>query len=384
MKTKKNNIITGILKLAVVCLVFGAVLFACKDDDDDTMPTVTRFRVVEKDSAISSGAFGLYIAIQGKNLNSVQEVWFNDVKASINPNFITSSNIICAIPSKLPGELINKVRLVTKSGREYSTDFKVDLPKPVVKGLYNEMAAPGTTTKVLGDYFYFISSVKVGDLSAEVIDVKDQEITIKVPAGAKEGDLVIVTGDGGADTSSFKYADKGIWLFDFDKPATSWNSIACWGGMKMRKDAESYQETYGYIVGTELPASGWNNDWVTSTCWFDYGLNNVDFRGKILKFEVNAKEAWKWNDALGTGDHAALLININGSKTYEFRPQSWAAYKKTGFTTDGWMTVSVPMSAFGIEVATINDFQLVFKTNKQTYDKFATYFDNFRVCTPVN
>lgn len=384
MKTEMNKIKSGMIKLTLLALVVSFAFYACKDDDDDAMPSIKNFRVVEKDSSITAGAFGLYIAIQGSNLQSIKEVWFNDVKAFINPNFVTSSNIICAIPSKLPGELLNKVRLVTKSGKEYSTDFKVNLPRPVVKALYNEMAAPGTTTKVLGDYFFFISSVKIGSASAEIVDVKEHEITIKVPATAQTGDFVYVTGDGGSDTSSFKYADKGTWLFDFDKPATGWGSVACWGGMKMRKDADSYQDQYGFVEETDLPASGWNNDWVTSTCWFDYGINNFDFKngGKVLKFEVNAKLPWKWDEKLGVNDHAALFINING-KEFAFSPQTWTEYKTSGFQTNGWMTVTVPMSSWDIaNPSNINDFQLVFKTNKQTYDKFATYFDNFRICTP--
>ncbi|NJK98027.1 MAG: hypothetical protein HC905_26760 [Bacteroidales bacterium] len=99
-----------------------------------------------------------------------------------------------------------------------------------------------------------------------------------------------------------------------------------------------------------------------------------------MKFEVFAKEPWKWQDALAAADHAALLININGGLTHEFRPQQWPVYRATGFTSDGWMTVTVPMTELGKK--TINDFQLVFKTNKQTYEKFETYFDNFRICTP--
>lgn len=383
MKTKKFNIITSITRLLLLILIPAAALFSCKEEDNDPMPEVTNFRVVEKDSSISSGAFGLYVAIQGKNLQNVEEVWFNDLKATLNRNFITSNNIIVAIPNKLPGELLNKVKLVTGGGQVYTTDFKVELPKPVIKGLYNEMAAPGTTTKVLGDYLFFIKSVKIGDQTAEIIEVKEHAITIKIPDNAQPGSFVTVEGEGGTAVSTFKYKDAGMWLFDFDKAATSWGSTACWGGMKMREDADSQKGKYGYIVGNDLPPSGWNNDWVTSTCWFDYGYNNVNVKDKVLKFEVYAKEAWKWNDALGTGDHAALLININGDKnTYEFRPQQWQEYRTTGFVTDGWMTVTVPMSAYKFETISINDFQLVFKTNKQTYEKFATYFDNFRICTP--
>jgi len=362
----------------------GAFTFnSCKKETSDAMPVVTSFRVTEKDSAITAGSFGLTIAIMGQDLQDVQEVWFNDLQAALNPNFVTSSNIICEIPNTLPGEITNKVRLVTKSGLETSADFKVILPPPVILSLYNEMAAPGTVTKVLGNAFYFIKEVKFGSLPAAISSATANAITVTVPAGAVAGSLITVTGEGGTVVSKFKYKDPGMWLFDFDTNTTSWGSLYCWGGMKYRSDSESINKQYGFIEGTDLPPSSWNNDWVASTCWFDYGYNNIDFTNKVLKFEVNAKIPWVWSDAIGTADHAELLITINGGKTYHFMPQESLVYRTNGFSTTGWMTVTVPMSAFPLGVASINDFQLVFKTNKQVYSKFATNFDNFRICTPL-
>ena len=385
MKMKNINFNTYLATavVALIVLMGSFALNSCKKETNDAMPVVNSFRVTEKDSAITAGSFGLTIAIMGQDLQDVQEVWFNDLKAALNPNFVTSTNIICAIPNTLPGEITNKVKLVTKSGLEYLTDFKVILPPPVLLGLYNEMAAPGTVTKVLGNALYFIKEVKFGNLTATISDATANAITVTVPTGATAGSLITVTGEGGTVVSKFKYKDPGMWLFDFDQNATSWGSVACWGGMAYRSDSESISGKYGYIIGTDLPPSSWNNDWVISTCWFDYGYNNIDFAKKVLKFEVNAKIPWVWSDAIGSADHAELLITFNGGKTYSFRPQESLAYRTSGFSTTGWMTVSVPMSTFGIGVASINDFQLVFKTNKQVYSKFTTYIDNFRICTPL-
>ena len=383
---KNRNIFKSAVATTVVLLILiaGVGLYSCKKDSTSgLMPSITNFRVVEKDSAITAGAFGLTIAVIGQNLQDVQEVWFNDLKSALNPNFVTSTNIICAIPKTLPSQITNKIKLVTKSGLEYTADFKVILPKPVITGLYNEMAAPGSITKVLGSALYFISEVKFGNLPATILEATPTEISVTVPTAAVAGSLITVTGEGGTVVSTFKYKDAGLWLFNFDNNTTSWGSLFCWGGMKWRSDAESINAAYGYIEGTDLPPSPFNNDWVASTCWFDYGYNNIDFSKKVLKFEIRAKEPWVWSDAISSADQACLLITINGGKTYEYRPQEILAYRTAGFTTNGWMTVTIPFTSFGIGVASINDFQLAFKTNKQVYSKFATYIDNFRVCTPV-
>ena len=382
---KIKNTYNSLIALGFVLIFLNVALFvtSCKKETTGAVPAITKFRVTEKDSIITAGSFGLTIAMVGESLGDVQEVWFNDLKAVLNPNFVTGTTIICAIPSKLPSKITNKVTLVTKSGESFTFDFKVILPKPVVTGLYNEMAAPGNITKVLGSALYFISEVKFGNLPATILEFKENEISVTVPAGATAGSLITVTGEGGTVVSTFKYKDAGMWLFDFDKAATSWNSIDCWGGMKWRTDASSINANYGYIEGADLPPSSWNNDWVASTCWFDYGYNNVDFSKKVLKFEIKASEPWVWSDAIGSADHASLLITLNGGKTYEYRPQELVANRTSGFSTNGWMTVTIPMSSFNIGVASINDFQLVFKTNKQVYSKFSTYIDNFRICTPV-
>lgn len=383
---KNRNILKYLISavVALIILITGISFNSCKKETSaDAVPVITKFRIVDKDSTIISAPFGLTIAVIGLNLQDVQEVWFNDLKAALNPNFVTSTTIICAVPNELPSEINNKIKLVTKGGIEYLADFKVILPPPIISGLYNEMAAPGSITKVIGNALYFISEVKFGDLPATILEFTDKEISVTVPTGAVAGSLITVTGEGGTVVSTFKYKDAGMWLFDFDTNATSWGSLSCWGGMAARADAESINGKYGYVVGSDLPPSSWNNDWVTSTCWFDYGYNNVDFTNKVLKFEVKANEPWLWSDALSSADQAVLLVTINGNKTYEFRPQEMLAYRQNGFTTNGWMTFTVPLSSIGLGTASINDFQLVFKTNKQTYSKFATYFDNFRICTPV-
>ena len=141
MKNKKIYTYLATAVVALFILSAGVSLNSCKKSESGAMPSVTSFRVTEKDSTITAGSFGLTIAIVGADLQDVQEVWFNDLKAALNPNFVTSTNIICAIPNKLPGAITNKIKLVTKGGLEYTTDFKVILPKPSISGLYNEMAA---------------------------------------------------------------------------------------------------------------------------------------------------------------------------------------------------------------------------------------------------
>ena len=81
----------------------------------------------------------------------------------------------------------------------------------------------------MGSALYFIKEVKFGNLPATIIEFTATDITITVPAGAVAGSLITVTGEGGTAVSTFKYKDQGLWLFDFDRNATSWGSVILLG-----------------------------------------------------------------------------------------------------------------------------------------------------------
>src|SRR4051812_39334898 len=81
----------------ILFAVFAVVLASCGEDETD-QPLITNVRVTTKDSTVTSGKFGLTVAIQGSGLGDVTKVFFNDVEAELNPTYVTSSNIICHVP----------------------------------------------------------------------------------------------------------------------------------------------------------------------------------------------------------------------------------------------------------------------------------------------
>src|SRR5688572_24293325 len=139
MKNRNKYLWPVLLLVALVSLN----LVSCQDDEE-AMPSVTNIRVIAKDSSIVGGEFGLPIAIQGNNLTSVVEVWFNDVKAELNPVYVTNTNILIFVTDDGPSEVTNTITLVTGSGNRITADFQTILPPPQIWQLYNEFAKPGT------------------------------------------------------------------------------------------------------------------------------------------------------------------------------------------------------------------------------------------------
>ena len=66
---KKTNIFRSVLATTAVLsiLIAGIVMNSCKKDSTTggAMPSISNFRVVEKDSTITAGAFGLTMAVIG-------------------------------------------------------------------------------------------------------------------------------------------------------------------------------------------------------------------------------------------------------------------------------------------------------------------------------
>jgi hypothetical protein len=326
----------------ILLAVFAAVLVSCSEDETD-QPVITNVRLTEKDSTITGGEFGKMIAIQGSGLGGVTKVFFNDVEALLVPTFITSTNIICPIPNSPPTTINNKVTVMTASGQTATYDFAVVLPKPSILGVYNEFALSGSENAVIGNYFYVISKVLVGETQVEITKVTPTAIFFNMPENA-ETTTVTVVGEGGTTTSTFRLNETEGNMVNFDVPATGWGSDVCWGDSERINPDDSdipvVSGRYARINQTNLAASGYQADWVFSTCYFEFGLSPGSHEDKMFKFEINIVKTWK------AGYYRITIGTPEGSFLYKFKPWDTEALRTSGIKTSGWATVYIPLSEF--------------------------------------
>jgi IPT/TIG domain. len=62
---------------------------------------------------VTSASPGSTLAIIGDNLRSVYEIWFNDLRASLNQSTLTDNSLFVTIPGKVPGEVTDKIYFIT-------------------------------------------------------------------------------------------------------------------------------------------------------------------------------------------------------------------------------------------------------------------------------
>ncbi len=380
-----KNISIYIKQLLMLTIFFTLALAGCKEDDEmGGTPVITNVRVVAKDSSITAGELGLTIAIQGQNLGGVRKVLFNDLEAPLNPVYVTNSNIIVTIPDKAPSELSNTITLVTGSGLSTTKEFTVVLPEPQITGVYNEFVLPGKETSVLGNYFYFVQKVMLGDKELEILETTPTAIRVKLHEGEITDYLTVVT-ESGTATSTFRLRETEGNMVNFDIPATDWGSEVCWGSSEKvdpseNTELEAISGKYVRIKQTDLAQSSWQDDWVFSTCTFDFKLAPGSHTEKMFKFEHNVVESWK------AGFYEFAIKTEDGKTfTYNFKPWDSNQYRTSGYKTTGWKTAYIPLSDFKAgntqiaDVSKIRDITVAFKTPDAAISSFYVAIDNIRI-----
>jgi len=384
------------LWLCVIVSLACAVV-SCSEDGELT-PVVTNIRIIAKDSSITGGEFAQEIAIQGRNLGSVREVWFNDVKAVLVPTYITDNNILVRIPTDGPTDVTNTVTLVTQSGNRVTVDFETVLPPPLILQLYNEYAQPGTENMVLGLYFFDVQKVLIGNQEVEILAKTSTAITFKMPESVGQ-DSVTVVAAGGTTVSAFRLNETVGNMINFDIPATTWGSDVCWGDAErinpVDSDIEPVAGRYTRIRQVDLPATAYQGNWVISTCYFDFGLAPGPASERTFRFEAYIGEPWK-------AGMYVMLITLESGEVFRFEWKPWdiPSLRDSGIKTDGWMTFAVPATAFRKyaddeyvtpdvyieDVSKIRDLRVDFSNGAPNAQKIPVHFvalDNFRMVNAI-
>jgi hypothetical protein len=302
---------------------------------------------------------GNTIAIMGENLQGVNEIWFNDQSAFVNFSYVTSNSIIVTIPSDIPKIVTSKMKLITTGNDTLVYPFGVDVPAPRLDGLYCEYVADGGTAVIMGNYFIDDpnSPLKVifpGNIEGTVTSVSLTEVKATVPAGAGVGPIQVKSIYGASRSTFYFRDDRNIILNydDLDNKGGEWRK-----GTK-RNDENSLDGNYVMLKGTlndgqeaedQLGGGFVSEFWANST-----GNNRPErnfFDGSpadyLLKFEINSK-VWTgayleicfgpWASDASGFQNGLYWGDINARGIYK-------PWETTGsFKTNGWMTVTIPMT----------------------------------------
>jgi len=311
---------------------------SCKSDSDSGgEPRIRYVRTTDpaaSDSLLVGAGQGSLIAIVGENLKNVKEIWFNDKQALLIPTYITNTSVLVSVPSEIPTDITNKLKMVFSSGGILEHDFKLEISKPVVNSMLSEYVLAGGTAVINGNYFYEPLTVMfAGGAQGEILKLEDGRIEVLVPEGAQPGQITVKT-NFGETKSDFWFRDNRN-IFISSDPFTGW-----WNESFVVKSpgADDPEAINGNYIRVARDIAGWS--------WLEVAGGPPDAMGDIsknipdeailkpenynLKFEVNTMKPYNNN---------VIKINVGLSRDFNNDAYLW----QPPIDTQGkWQTITIP------------------------------------------
>lgn len=323
-------------------LVLGGILISCSDDDaaNGGQPSISYIRITDpasSDSLVVSAGQGQMIAIIGENLKGAREMWINDREAVLSPTFITNNSIITRVPSQIPGEITNEMKIIFANGNSLVYDFTVDISEPLIAYMESEYVNTGDIAVINGNYFYEPVTVTfTGGATGEIVLVEDEQLHVLVPDGAQPGPVTITTNFGETE-SDFWFRDNRNLIASFDATTSG-----MWHGPNYIAASDEIIPTVNgkFIrMKRDLGAWGWFELWV-GPAESDVALELKNIPADAfanpgnydLKFEINTLKP-----LTGAAIHMYIGPDMAGKRSdvnYNWQPN---------IHTEGrWQTVTIP------------------------------------------
>lgn len=322
------------------------------------------------DTILKSVVPGQLINIVGFNLKNATNIAFQGIVADLTNVVYTDSSTIINVPAVLSGgdaSLANTISYTTKIGTS-SFSIKIIGP-PIITSISYEIPKVGDIVYLFGNNFISVNNLTfAGTPITSYTVLADTIIKFTAPALSNDGGPVVVETRAGIFTSAYKVNDVNFingggvgilgnmeWGDYFgwpwwgganltsSDPNSGWPSYnADFGvGLGMYLELKSPVLNGGASSGDAIRINDAKSGWVPAANLTDSGNNWA------LKFEINVAKPWKG----GT----ICIKSTNGAYIARYEPWQISSTKSISFTTKGWQTVTIPLSAFRAKDATLGE-----------------------------
>ncbi|MDR0792061.1 MAG: glycan-binding surface protein [Chitinophagaceae bacterium] len=345
-------------------VAFVSIQTACKKDNGSSgaAPVITSIATVDplnRDSTFTQALPGTLIHIAGSGFDGILHIYINNMDVTFNSALGSNTSLIVTIPLNVPSPALdptlpNQIKVVTTHG-EATYNFTIIAPPPIIANVYNENAPAGSTLIIAGMNFYDISDVVFpGGISGTNIVTSDSGrlLTVTVPSGITTADTLHITGKYGTGASPTLFNTAGApsmgFLADFNNgsPYFGW---AYWNGTQTN---QGFPGNTGQFIQMnpvkELPIGPGNYVWynnngrgvmVNAGQWIaSSAQDNVN--NYAVKFELSVDPNTPWT--LGE----LYIVTAVPKSEYTARYAPWETAPNGKFFTNGWMTVTIPLTSF--------------------------------------
>lgn len=360
-----STIDTAKLYTVVYATAGGSTTFSFKLGP--AAPTIT---------AISNvfAAPGDSVYLYGTNLVLVQSFTYGGTKISSYKSNLDGTSLGFLMPAATP---TSQIIVTTKSGTVRDTINAT----PTISRISNENAYPDDSVYVFGTYLKNIKSLTFAGTTIPFYTSSSDGTSVGfvLPTLTESGPVTITTKFGTATTvynvniidfSTSSAFPNGEWLSNFEN-GSNWKYYggaqlsAGTGGGWIPYVSEFPSNTGDFMkLATNILTPGEGNTYsnyailLNSTQWVPKSNLNDAVGNWAFKFEVNVKKPWNGGTFIiqsSVGDYAAL-----------WQPWQVSATQTAAYKTNGWITVTIPLSSFrksdptlgqgmGVSVAKITD-----------------------------
>jgi hypothetical protein len=339
-------------KIALLLLMIvsaASVFVSCKKDESVGTPTVSYVRVTRpeaSDSLLIGAGQGQLIAVMGNNLQDAVQVWFNDQQAMLTPTYITNTTLLVSVPTQIPTTVNNKLKIIFKNGYVLLYDFQVQISKPVVTSMACEFVNAGDVATINGNYFYAPLTVTfAGGVTGTIVDRKDMQLKVQVPAGAQPGPITIKTNFGEV-TSTFWFRDNRNHVIDADPVEGWWNAYVVTNPDASKGDPAKISGNY-YRFQKQVKAWVWDAPEVgggPASSMPNHAKNIPDDAilnpsGYNVKFEINTLKPYNKNRIILNVGLSPLPGSTDETTAQDNNGYIW----QPPFDSKGqWSTITIP------------------------------------------
>jgi hypothetical protein len=390
-----------LLVTVMIAGMIGLTTTSCNKETVGT-PEIFYVRVTEPakaDSLLVGAYMGNLVAIVGQNLGNAQEIWFNDQRATLNPAYVTDETILVSVPSSVPSEVTNKIRVIFKDKSELLYEFSVNVPGPVLSGIKCEYVPAGGQIELTGDFFFEPKVIFPGNIEGVITDFEKTIMHVTVPEGVNPGSIAVQTNFGKVN-SKFLFRDNNNIILDFDTWAhESWTAPIALASSN--PDPAPCSGNYAYFKHAAVGEWMWTNEltlqyWAPRNSRGNVPVAKGQVSDLVFRFEANVPVEWK---DVRMEIFFGLYKEDHGRDAAGTAIARWKPWKAGPYKTNGWVTISIPLSDFKfttsdptndeIGSASIKDLSVLTNVTMMLFGPFETgttvkspvqiCVDNFRI-----
>lgn len=295
------------------------------------------------------------INIVGYNLKDATQISFQGIAADLHIVVYTDTSAVVQVPIDLSGSDATLANMITYTTAIGAGVFPIKIVgPPVISGVSYEVPHEGDQVYVYGYNFVSIESLIFAGVPIISYEVSSDESTIGfvAPTLTQSGPVEITT-LAGTFTTTYNVNDvlTGI-VSDFewgDHFHWDW-----WGGASLTSGSVDFPGNSGQYLTlkTNILDSGGGDEWSTAVRmggvqWLPAESLADPISSWVLKFEFSVPDPWNG----GT----LCIKSSEGSYMVRYEPWQISSTKVVPYTTSGWQTVTIPLSAFRKNDADLGD-----------------------------